>query len=714
MNNELNIISSNTLVEVNGAEIDQIIGEIIEKSKGNLQEIEALTLESVSLLTSAEARAKGLKSQKTLSRLWNNFTGKNDRIRNAIAESTAAAQYAAQQTINRVLVECSNNQRLALAINDRLNTAVLALQEEQVSISTELMNARKAIIALHQDYNLKIEAQDARILDIEETQSVRCGQCNFILKKGQIICPYCGEIHSLKVKKLEKDTRTKIEDIAALIQDNTWDPDAHWSLLATSYAKKIYKAEQIATHSGLLLDTSLQKDIQTLIEKCSNAQFQIAVVGILKAGKSMLMNSLIGIELAPTGLNSTTAALTKFRSSSGGHYVKVRFYTETEWHALKRSAQTSGMPTKGKTRISEPDDESLQKRLQSADIAQSESEWVGHAPIEERFTDIESFQAAIKRWTAANSSDHLFAAEVEVGVNKALFDMPEEVVFVDTPGLKDPVKYRSEITKNYIERANAVLIAVEPRALSVEGFETITTVLEYTGGNKKKVFIVGTQKDKLQNGSDYDTLIEGKDGWIQTLVDSKRYKSKRELESQIFTTSAYLHLTFNKVLRLSADELDELTNDEYTDMESSVRKVLGNRRYALDHLRDDEKSIQQIQDYLGIELLKKQLQRNLISKFRELKNKDIHEDFIRCKNAIQRLSKTSITSQSEQIQAANSGASELAAKLEAHEGALKDLDVEKENIETALKQLRAFTSKQLKGITPINSDNNSTTRKSKV
>ena len=68
-----------------------------------------------------------------------------------------------------------------------------------------------------------------------------------------------------------------------------------------------------------------------------------------------------------------------------------------------------------------------------------------------------------------------------------------QIVFVDTPGLHDPVKYRSNITREYIAHANAVLVAVKLGALTEEPLETITTVLDYAGNNRDKVFIVGTQ-----------------------------------------------------------------------------------------------------------------------------------------------------------------------------------------------------------------------------
>ena len=99
-------------------------------------------------------------------------------------------------------------------------------------------------------------------------------------------------------------------------------------------------------------------------------------------------------------------------------------------------------------------------------------------------------------------------------------------MFVDTPGLHDPVKYRSNITREYIAHANAVLVAVKLGALTEEPLETITTVLDYAGNNRDKVFIVGTQKDVLNEANDYDQLVNGKGGWVDQLTQTRYFEDR--------------------------------------------------------------------------------------------------------------------------------------------------------------------------------------------
>ena len=64
--------------------------------------------------------------------------------------------------------------------------------------------------------------------------------------------------------------------------------------------------------------------------------FHIAFVGTIKAGKSTLINALLGRNLASTSVTPETAVLTKFRSSAQD-YVKVTFYSSYEWAQLWNS-----------------------------------------------------------------------------------------------------------------------------------------------------------------------------------------------------------------------------------------------------------------------------------------------------------------------------------------------------------------------------------------
>lgn len=116
----LNVVHPDQLHAAGAGEIDAVIAHMLEESRSNYAQIEALALECSSALTSAEAKSNGLSEQGLFKRLWNSVTGKNERLRTAIEQDRAAAQYAMQQAINSVLRECTQNRILALAVKNTL------------------------------------------------------------------------------------------------------------------------------------------------------------------------------------------------------------------------------------------------------------------------------------------------------------------------------------------------------------------------------------------------------------------------------------------------------------------------------------------------------------------------------------------------------------------------------------------------------------------
>lgn len=692
----LNLVQAEDVKSVDSKQIDAVISRIIQESSQNYDEIGRMALECSAALSSAQSRSDAMASRGFFKRHFDKLTGKDDRLRSAIEKDSVAAQYTMQQMVKGVLNECVQNQKLLLAVKRKFDDELLRLEENQLSTGAEVGNIRKALVAVYNTHlkeTAEIKAEQKRM---RQHAGARCEGCNKPLEQEQVLCPHCGTLQELKLEKLPMEKQEKLQELSKLMRatPDEWDIDIAWSAAAKKYAIALKKAQKISQHAGVLeVSSTLNQDIDDLISKCKSAEFQIAVVGVLKAGKSMLLNALIGLELAPVGLNSTTAALTKFRSSKKGNYVKVRFYSSAEWHKLNLSASKSKKTpaAKGET--------SLEKRLSAESVLSAAKTWIGHDDIMETFPDIPSFQEGIKRWTAADSDDHLFAAEVEVGIDRTYFNMPEEVVFVDTPGLHDPVKYRSAITENYISSANAVLVAVKPDALGEEAYKTITKVLDHAGTNKKKVYIIGTQQDKLQTKDDYEQLIDGEDGWIQRLTESGHYKSSRSASAQIYTVSAKLQLYLNKAMRLSDAEFedeDKFSDEEYNDLERGVKTALGVRRYTLEGLRNDKETVLKATDYFGVEKLKGALERGLISQYRKLKIDDIANDFAVCKNALTKCMTDEMKDLGKRVDAAQRGASALADRIAETKRERDALEKKKAQIEDTLVKLKEFTENRIK------------------
>ncbi len=683
MAEKLSIISPNLLTNVSESEVNNLINQMVEKSKNNLEEICELTLECTTLLSSTESRSTALSNQGVFKRLIGSITGKNQKLQNAILKDNTNALYAAQGVINRVMLECTNNRKLLLAVNDRISDLYLELKENQNDIAAAVLMTRQAIVAFYKKYQEEIIAQDKRISRVEEYVKTNCPKCQSELLSWQRICPYCGYIHPLKTDKASENTLDTLKQISQIVKDNSFSEDIVWDLTAKKTERVLRKVKTLACLGKIPGYTDeISSDVENLINKCKDAEFQIAVVGVMKAGKSFLMNALIGAEIASVEVNPETAALTKFRSANG-YYVIVKFHNRVQWEKLKESAKNSKKTGK----------DSLVSRLMNPTTVKMESEWVNHEDLHIECRDLAELQETVKKYTSSQAIEHLFVSEVEVGVDRSIFNMPKEVVFVDTPGLKDPVKYRSDITKKYIKKADAVLIALKPGPFTAEGLEIVTTVLDCT--DTDKAYIVGTQKD-LNSDVECEKYVSN---WVEHLVDAKRYSDKRKVMNRIILTTAKMDLFANKWMSLSNNEKENescFSYDDFNDLQSYAGKTIKRRNFNLMQMSQDD--FKAISDSTGIPALRSKLETSLIANYRKLKIEDIVKSYIRCRKQIVAMSQNAIQQQENAIELAMAGAEALKKRIDSMAAEKEELLKENTDLKKAAERLENSIKSRIKDL----------------
>ena len=156
-------------------------------------------------------------------------------------------------------------------------------------------------------------------------------------------------------------------------------------------------------------------------------RIEIAVVGTVKAGKSSLINALIGTHLASVDPTPETSILVKYITCSSEELPRI-----------------------------------------------------------------------MMEWSKSDTPKHFFVKEIEVGYQSDT--IPHDVFLVDTPGLSDPVRYRSDITRRYIKRSDWILACITGENLSCQPeFNFLSKVISNKGGDVSKIFVVATKKDMLTN-----------------------------------------------------------------------------------------------------------------------------------------------------------------------------------------------------------------------
>lgn len=297
--------------------------------------------------------------------------------------------------------------------------------------------------------------------------------------------------------------------------------------------------------------------MQELGERCLANECQVVLVGTMNAGKSCLINAILGRELASISMLPETASLTKFRHTQEDT-IKATFYNQTEWAELWKSVSESSKS------------EIFQKEYENLKAQSFEKEWIGHKPIEYTVVSENDLKEKIKLYSSTSSALHYFVKELEIGLKD--FNIPSNVVFVDTPGLNDPVSYRSEITKDYLKNANVVLLLIKAQALQFNE----TTIIEKLFQNMRyfndRIYILGTQYDA--NGDAQNSWNDIKTDWIKTLSCKGFYDTtKEEVENKIIPIAPYFY-TLLKRYALNNSFNSDFTKKDKNDLINGVNNIL--------------------------------------------------------------------------------------------------------------------------------------------
>ena len=324
--------------------------------------------------------------------------------------------------------------------------------------------------------------------------STTCGSCGHPIESHQLVCSFCGALsksfpYELVDFDIEKKCMVEVEELAKIIKEsNCNDDDWLYQELDDKFRKmkKIkniaYKAMKDKGEENAPVYRKIYGLTQKFFSDYRKRRIEIAVVGTVKAGKSSLINALIGTHLASVDPTPETSILVKYRTTSEGNYLKINFYTEAQWNKLWSTAK-------------------------NATVFRNEYDRLGAENIKYEYLNkpqkyitcsSEELPRIMMEWSKSDTPKHFFVKEIEVGYQSDT--IPHDVFLVDTPGLSDPVRYRYDITRRYIKRSDWILACITGENLSCQPeFNFLSKVISNKGGDVSKIFVVATKKDMLTN-----------------------------------------------------------------------------------------------------------------------------------------------------------------------------------------------------------------------
>ncbi|MGK7942155.1 MAG: dynamin family protein [Crocosphaera sp.] len=254
---------------------------------------------------------------------------------------------------------------------------------------------------------------------------------------------------------------------------------------------------------------SLIEKKQGLISKLQETEFHVAFLGSFSAGKSTMINGILGRAILPEANESTTAFPTIIRKAAKDEVI-VSFMDEQGRKELWNSFVTKISDKIGKN-LMVNNDEAQGRHFQRIEMAIEEYEKSTSSSIDRK--DLNTLQSLLKQSQnpeykgkknikldqlqtyVEGYAGAMFIDKIEVFLQE--FKISDDIVLVDLPGLGVDNKRHVTFTKNYIkEKAKAFVVCISPfNVLQGEEIQFISEINKYNPTIIQRAFWVINQWD---------------------------------------------------------------------------------------------------------------------------------------------------------------------------------------------------------------------------
>lgn len=192
------------------------------------------------------------------------------------------------------------------------------------------------------------------------------------------------------------------------------------------------------------IDETRKNDLMTKIDSDT---LTIGVIGQMKCGKSTFLNSFVfGNTILPSATTPMTAALSVITYGEKERIV-AEFYTPDEWAEQKMQAARSIEEAEGNP-AEESKIKAAKELVSKADKLGSSLSGLLGKTQEDDFTNLIEYVGADGKYISITKSVTIYYPK----------DYLKGVEIVDTPGFNDPIVSREERTKQFLKRADVVLM----------------------------------------------------------------------------------------------------------------------------------------------------------------------------------------------------------------------------------------------------------------
>ncbi|MCF6172490.1 MAG: dynamin family protein [Campylobacteraceae bacterium] len=292
-----------------------------------------------------------------------------------------------------------------------------------------------------------------------------------------------------------------------------------------------------------------ESKLKQIDKKLQDERFSIGVTGIINAGKSTMLNALLGEEILGTAVVPETANLTILKYAKEG-YATVNFWSKDEFDRIQNSAQDIASIKKFISETKNHFKNDLSKYIQTQNRSQK--------------VDIKD----LSLYTSAEKSNKKCNLVKSVELYSDLEFLKDGVEIVDTPGLDDPIIQREEITLKYVSECDLMihLMNVNQSATKKDVDFIIDSILYQ---NIARLLIVITRIDTVSKEELEEVITYTKNSIEKRLIEQNRsYKLKL-----IINKLDFIPISGKMALLLKTSRADEARKQGYNLENSGILQI---------------------------------------------------------------------------------------------------------------------------------------------
>ncbi|MDN5070728.1 dynamin family protein [Aliarcobacter butzleri] len=356
-----------------------------------------------------------------------------------------------------------------------------------------------------------------------------------------------------------------------------------------------------------LTNKEILAELENTHNYLNNQKFSIGITGVMNAGKSTMLNALMGREILGSAVVPETANLTIVKHNPTDN-AKVYYWNEQEWDRIKKSASQL---------------ESMKDFVEETNRIFGDNLKNYIRPVS-RFDEIDIKD--LSSYTSAEASGKKCNLVKYVELGSKLDFLSDGIEIVDTPGLDDPVIQREEITKEYISQCDMMIHLMNvSQSATLKDVEFIIDALLYQ--NISKLLVVITRADTVSK-EQLDEVIK----YTKTSIEKQlKAQNKDSQLDYILKTIRFIPISGRMALLHRTGRKKEALDAGFTIEDTGILEI---EKYLMDTLfgtnsQKGELVVQSTKNQLQ-KVIEKQISFNnyeltLLSKSKEELEKELEE-----------------------------------------------------------------------------------------